>query len=51
MFRKGSTLVRNAPEKDGKKAKPYEGLTGEVVVLHEDIIRDDFWSLRPWLLL
>ena len=33
-----------------KKMKPYEGMTGEVVVLHEDIIGDAFWSQRPWLL-
>lgn len=34
----------------GKKVKPYEGTMGEVEVLHEDIIRDAFWSQRPWLL-
>ena len=33
-----------------KKIKAYEGMTGEVVVLHEDIIGDAFWSQRPWLL-
>lgn len=34
-----------------KKVKPYEGMTGEVVVLHEDIIGDAFWAQRPWLLM
>ena len=34
-----------------KKVKPYEGMTGNVEVLHEDIIRDAFWSQRPWLLI
>lgn len=33
-----------------QKAKPYEGTTGEIVVLHEDIIRNPFWRARPWLL-
>ena len=34
-----------------RRVKQYEGLTGEVTVLHEDIIRDGFWDERPWLLL
>lgn len=62
MFRKGSTIVRESPsldsarEKGGesgrkdKKVKAFEGTTGEVVVVHQDIIRDEFWSARPWLL-
>jgi hypothetical protein len=33
-----------------KKIRPYEGLTGEVIVLHEDIIGDGFWKEREWLL-
>lgn len=33
-----------------KKVRPYEGLTGDVVVLHEDIIGDGFWTARGWLL-
>jgi tRNA(His) guanylyltransferase len=37
--------------KRGKRVKPYEGLTGQIVVLHEDLIRDAFWSQRPWLLM
>lgn len=32
------------------KSKPYDGLTGQVVVLHEDLIKDAFWDARPWLL-
>jgi len=34
-----------------KKATPYDGTLGEVVALHEDIIKDDFWDARPWLCL
>ncbi|KAI9637086.1 tRNA guanylyltransferase [Dioszegia hungarica] len=30
--------------------RPFEGLTGEVVILHEDIIGDPFWLDRTWLL-
>ncbi|WWD07258.1 hypothetical protein V865_005355 [Kwoniella europaea PYCC6329] len=37
-------------EKKVKKVKPYEGIDGEIVVLHEDIIKDGFWKERPWLL-
>jgi tRNA(His) guanylyltransferase len=33
-----------------KKIRPFDGSTGEVVVLHEDIIGDRFWFDRPWLL-
>jgi len=32
------------------KGRTYDGLTGPVAVLHEDIIGDAFWSERPWLL-
>ena len=32
------------------KRKPYEGTVGELVVLHEDLIREAFWTERPWLL-
>jgi hypothetical protein len=41
---------RSPRGKRAKKVKPYEGLTGEVEVLHVDIIKDDFWRERPWLL-
>jgi hypothetical protein len=37
-------------EKKARRTRPYEGITGRVVVLHEDIIGDKFWALRPWLL-
>ena len=33
-----------------KKVRPYEGTTGEVTILHEDIIGEGFWNQRPWLL-
>lgn len=32
------------------KRKPYEGTVGELVVLHEDLIKEAFWADRPWLL-
>lgn len=63
-FRKGSTIVRqdpSAPSTDAAhdtvssgvkaKRKAYEGTTGELVILHEDIIKDAFWAERPWLLI
>ncbi|KAK4689255.1 tRNA(His) guanylyltransferase, partial [Tremellales sp. Uapishka_1] len=54
MFRKGSTVVRIPgeikDEKENKKAKPYEGTMGEIVVVHEDLIGDKFWQEREWLL-
>ena len=33
-----------------KRKDAYEGITGEIEVLHEDIIGDAFWTARPWLL-
>jgi tRNA(His) guanylyltransferase len=39
-----------APRKPRAKVKPYEGTSGEIVVVHEDIIRNPFWDARPWLL-
>lgn len=64
-YRKGSVLVREAPQEEtsppkegqgqpvrkAKKIRPYEGTSGEVTVLHEDIIKDGFWKDRPWLLM
>lgn len=38
------------PAKRLAKRKPYEGTTGEIVTMHEDIIRNPFWRARPWLL-
>ncbi|WWC72647.1 uncharacterized protein I206_106611 [Kwoniella pini CBS 10737] len=35
--------------KSVKKVKPYEGIDGEITILHEDIIKDKFWNERPWL--
>lgn len=41
---------RTLRAKKPKKVRPFEGLTGEVVILHEDIIGDPFWLDRTWLL-
>ena len=41
---------RSGKARKAKRIKPFEGLTGEVVTLHEDIIGDGFWDDRPWLL-
>jgi tRNA(His) guanylyltransferase len=29
---------------------PQDGTRGKVVVLHVDLIKDEFWAERPWLL-
>ena len=65
MYKKGSVLVRDPPPlpevpNDGayKEKKRIEkmrkdgidGTRGSVQILHVDIIRDDFWNERPWLL-
>lgn len=47
---KGSGVQVVRREKRPKKVRPYEGLTGEVQILHEDIIGDKFWLERKWLL-
>lgn len=49
---------QRSPPPDGRplrqrKAKPlppFDGTSGQVVVIHEDIIKDGFWNNRPWLL-
>lgn len=33
-----------------RKEKVYQGTEGSPMVLHVDIIKDLFWSERPWLL-
>lgn len=40
IFKKGTVIVR---ETESKKS--------DVVILHVDIIKDEFWNERPWLLL
>lgn len=49
-LKSSQTGTGNRGEKAKRKVKPYEGMTGELVVLHEDIIGDDFWTQRAWLL-
>lgn len=41
---------RRKLEKKAKKSEKYEGMTGPVVYLNDDIIKDAFWNERPWLL-
>ncbi|KAL1732375.1 Thg1 C terminal domain-containing protein [Schizophyllum commune] len=46
-YRKGSVLVREEPKKKKKaKDKPFT----QIVLLHCDIIKDEFWAARPYLL-
>lgn len=41
----GKEMSKTQMERERKRR-----LKARVVVLHTDIIRDDFWGLRPWLL-
>ncbi|KZO99082.1 tRNAHis guanylyltransferase [Calocera viscosa TUFC12733] len=51
-----SEFAEVEPRKEGKEKKarrqppPWDGTSGDVEVLHVDIIRDEFWEERPWLL-
>lgn len=45
----GGGAERSAKAK-ARRIKEYDGMTGEIIVVHEDIIGDAFWSQRPWLL-
>lgn len=47
--RAATAVTTNSTAKPAKR-KPFEGTSGEIVFLHEDIIRDPFWAARPWLL-
>ena len=44
------TSIGNVLGMNGRHVKTYDGLTGAVVVTHEDIILGSFWVQRPWLL-
>ncbi|WRT70769.1 uncharacterized protein IL334_007768 [Kwoniella shivajii] len=48
--RSGSVPIQEQKVKTPKKAKPFEGIDGELTIIHEDIIKDTFWDERPWLL-
>ena len=41
----GAEMSKTQKEKDGKRR-----MKAEIVVQHTDIIKDDFWEQRPWLL-
>lgn len=44
---------RKLQPKRGKNRQPglpFDGTSGQVVVLHIDLIKDAFWEERPWLL-
>lgn len=45
----GAPVIKMRQRKE-KKQRPYEGSTGDVVILHVDIIGNTFWDARPWLL-
>lgn len=37
-------------KKKKEKVVPFDGTKGEIAVIYEDIVRDEFWEERPWLL-
>ncbi|KAJ9106296.1 hypothetical protein QFC21_001441 [Naganishia friedmannii] len=43
-------LFGHKQKKKPRPVVPFDGTNGEVVVLHVDMVRDDFWNERPWLL-
>lgn len=43
-------LFGHKQKKKPKATPPYDGTNGEVVVLHVDMVKDEFWNQRPWLL-
>lgn len=45
-----AAVENNTPVRKQPKLKPYEGISGEIVIVHEDIIKNAFWVARPWLL-
>jgi tRNA(His) guanylyltransferase len=44
------SVETDKPKGKSKKRKPYEGTIGDLVVVHEDLIKEAFWAERPWLL-
>ncbi|KAI5449886.1 tRNA-His guanylyltransferase [Naganishia albida] len=43
-------LFGHKQKKKPRPAPPYDGTQGEIEVLHVDMVKDDFWEARPWLL-
>lgn len=43
-------LFGHKQKKKPRPAPPYDGTQGEIEVLHVDMVKDDFWQARPWLL-
>jgi hypothetical protein len=52
IFRKGSIVYRKQVEEVGKKenGEVIKRLRMRIVVEHEDIIRDGFWTAHPYIL-
>ena len=46
----GPTGPTKRREKKVKPARPFDGSTGHISVVYEDIIGDAFWRERAWLL-
>ncbi|KAJ9124213.1 hypothetical protein QFC22_001011 [Naganishia vaughanmartiniae] len=43
-------LFGHKQKKKPRPVVPFDGTNGEIVVLHVDMVKDDFWNERPWLL-
>ena len=43
-------LFGHKQKKKPKATPPYDGTNGEIAVLHVDMVKDEFWNQRPWLL-
>jgi tRNA(His) guanylyltransferase len=43
-------LFGHKQKKKPRPAPPYDGTQGEIEVLHVDMVKDEFWDERPWLL-
>ncbi|KAJ9126792.1 hypothetical protein QFC24_001824 [Naganishia onofrii] len=48
--RTSNPLFGHKQKKKPRPIVPHDGTNGEIVVLHVDMVKDDFWNERPWLL-
>lgn len=52
-FRRGSLIVRSSQRNEEEQVNKEEKVneSGELVLMHEDLVRDDFWQKHGRLLL
>lgn len=48
--RAANPLFGHVQKRKPRPVPAYDGTKGEIVVVHVDMVKDEFWNQRPWLL-